>query len=273
MFETGAAALGCPVVPAGIGNTESQVEAITQFRPRAYTGTPDFLKVLLDKAAELGKDASSIERALVSGAAFPQSLRAEFQGRRIEAVQAYGTADLGIVAYESVSGEGLIVNEDLILEIVRPGTGDPLSEGEVGEIVVTRLNPDYPLIRFATGDLSAILPGLSLCGRTNLRIKGWMGRADQTTKVKGMFVHPAQIAEVARRHPELGRLRLVVSREDEQDAMTLRAESAPGTSESLSARVAETLQSVTKLKGRVELVALGALPNDGKVIADERSHS
>jgi phenylacetate-CoA ligase len=266
MMDSGARALGCVVIPAGPGQTEQQLEVIAAFRPVAYCGTPDFLKIVLDAATAGGRDAGSIRKALVSGAAFPKSLQQEFSGRGIEAYQAYATADFGVIAYETAAREGLVVNEDLIVEVVRPGTGDPVPEGEVGEIVVTSLEPTYPTIRLALGDLTAVMPGASACGRTNTRIRGWMGRADQTAKVKGMFVRPDQIAEVARRHPELTRLRLVVTRDGEVDAMTLRAE----TDAADAARIAETLQSVTKLRGAVELVAPGTLPNDGKVIADER---
>jgi phenylacetate-CoA ligase len=270
ILESGAHALGCAVIPGGVGNTEQQLDATAHYRPTGYTGTPDFLKVLLDTAKASGKDASSLKRALVSGAALPPTLRAELGERGVAVLQCYAVAELGVIAYESEAREGMIVNEDLILEIVRPGTGDPVPDGDVGEVVVTSFNPDYPMIRLATGDLSALLPGISPCGRTNTRIKGWMGRADQTTKVKGMFVRPEQIATLTARHPELGRVRLVVSRENEQDAMTLRAEcSTP--SDGLSQAIAATLQAVTKVKGRVELVATGTLPNDGKAIADERS--
>jgi phenylacetate-CoA ligase len=269
ILESGAHALGCAVVPGGVGNTEQQLEAIAHYRPSGYLGTPDFLKILLDTAEKSGKDASSLKRGLVSGAALPGSLREELSKRGVAVLQCYAIAEAGVLAYESDAREGMIVNEHVVLEIVRPGTGDPVSDGEVGEIVITTFNPDYPMIRLATGDLSAILPGLSPCGRTNRRIKGWMGRADQTAKIKGMFVHPKQVAEVAARHPELGRLRLVVGRAAEQDTMTLLAE-CPSPGEGLSAGVATTLQSVTKLKGDVRLVAPGSLPNDGKVIADER---
>ncbi len=269
MLESGAHALGCAVIPGGVGNTEQQLDAIAHYKPVGYVGTPDFLKILLDTAAKTGKDASSIKRALVSGAALPGSLRDELRSRGVAVVQCYATAELGIVAYESEAMQGMIVNENLILEIVRPGTGEPVAEGEVGEIVVTSFNLDYPMIRLATGDLSALLPGVSPCGRTNIRIKGWMGRADQTAKIKGMFVHPKQVAEVGQRHPELSRLRLVVGREAEQDTMTLLAESASSDA-ALAAAAADTLQSVTKLKGNVMLVKPGSLPNDGKVIADER---
>jgi phenylacetate-coenzyme A ligase PaaK-like adenylate-forming protein len=269
ILESGAHALGCAVIPGGIGNTEQQLEAITHYRPSGYVGTPDFLKILLDSAEKTGKDASSIKRGLVSGAALPASLREELRHRGVAVLQCYATAELGVIAYESEAREGMIVNETMIVEIVRPGTGDPVPPGEVGEVVVTSFNPDYPMIRLGTGDLSALMPGVSPCGRTNARIKGWMGRADQTTKVKGMFVHPKQIAEVAARHPELGRLRLVVGRKDEQDTMTLMAEC--GTPDAaLESAISATFQLVTKLKGAVELVAVGTLPNDGKVIADER---
>ena len=269
MLESGAHAVGCAVIPGGVGNTEQQLDAIAHYRPGGYVGTPDFLKILLDAAEKTGKDASSITRALVSGATLPGSLREELRGRGVAVVQCYATAELGVVSYESDAMQGMIVNENLILEIVRPGTGDPVAEGEVGEIVVTSFNPDYPMIRLATGDLSALLPGVSPCGRTNLRIKGWMGRADQTAKVKGMFVHPKQVADIGQRHPELSKLRLVVGREAEQDTMTLLAESASSDA-ALAAAVGATLQAVTKLKGAVTLVKPGALPNDGKVIADER---
>jgi len=269
IMESGAHALGCAVIPGGVGNTEQQLDAIAHYRPTGYTGTPDFLKILLDTAAKSGKDASSFKRALVSGAALPASLREELGRRGVAVLQCYATAELGVIAYESDAQQGMIVNETLIVEIVRPGSGDPVAEGEVGEVVVTSFNADYPMIRLATGDLSAVLPGVSPCGRTNMRIRGWMGRADQTTKVKGMFVRPELVAEIGKRHAGLGRLRLVVTREGEQDAMTLMAECAasdPGLAEA----VAASLQAVTKLKGEVKLVAPGSLPNDGKVIADER---
>ena len=269
ILEAGLHALGCAVIPGGVGNTEQQLEAIAHYRPSGYVGTPDFLKILLDTAEKTGKSAASIKRALVSGAALPASLRDELAQRSVAVLQCYATAELGVIAYESGAREGMIVNESVIVEIVRPGTGDPVAEGDVGEVVVTSFNPDYPMIRLGTGDLSALLPGVSPCGRSNARIKGWMGRADQTAKVKGMFVHPQQIAEVAARHPQLVRLRLVVGREGEQDSMTLMAECAAPDA-ALEATVAATLQSVTKLKGAVKLVAPGALPNDGKVIADER---
>ena len=269
IFDSSARALGCAVIPAGPGNTEQQFELIEAYRPVGYSGTPDFLKILLDAAATSGRDVSSIKRALVSGAAFPPSLQAEIKARGIDAYQAFGTADLGLIAFETAAREGMVVNEDLIMEIVKPGTGDPVAPGDVGEIVVTSLDPHHPWIRLALGDLTAALPGPSPCGRTNMRIKGWMGRADQTTKVKGMFIRPEQIAEIGKRHPALGRLRLVVTRQGETDAMTLRAETA-ATSEALREEIAGSLRAVTKLGGNVELVSLGALPNDGKVIADER---
>jgi phenylacetate-CoA ligase len=269
MFESGAEAIGCAVIPGGVGNTEQQVDAIARLKPNGYTGTPDFLKILLDTAQASGKDASSLKRGLVSGAALPPSLRQELATRGVEVLQCYAAAETGVVAYETPAREGLVLNEEIIVEIVRPGTGDPVPEGDVGEVVVTTFNPDYPMIRLATGDLSAVLAGRSPCGRTNTRIKGWMGRADQTTKVKGMFVRPEQIAELAKRHSELGRLRLVVTREAEQDVMTLHAEIARAEA-ALSDAVAASLQAVTKLKGSVKLVPPGTLANDGKVIADER---
>src|SRR5712671_3050715 len=269
IFDASARALGCAIIPAGPGNTDAQFELIEAYRPVGYSGTPDFLKILLDAASTAGRDVSSIKRALVSGAAFPKSLQEEIKSRGVDAYQAFGTADLGLIAFETSAREGMVVNEDLILEIVTPGTGEPVHEGDVGEIVVTSLDPDHPWIRLALGDLTAVLPDSSSCGRTNMRIRGWMGRADQTTKVKGMFVRPEQIAEIGKRHPELGRLRLVVTREGETDVMTLKGECNPA-SEALRSNVAATLRAVTKLQGAVELVAPGHLPNDGKVIADER---
>lgn len=272
ILESGAHALGCIVIPGGVGNTEQQVEAIMHLRPSGYTGTPDFLKSLLDTADKAGKDVSSLKRGLASGAALPPSLRAEFDARGVAVLQAYAIAEVGVIAYESSAHDGMVVNENIIVEIVRPGTGDPVSDGEVGEVVVTSFNTDYPMIRLATGDLSAVLAGRSPCGRTNTRIKGWMGRADQTAKIKGVFVHPGQVVEVAKRHPELGRVRLRVTREAEQDVMMLAAECAVPT-RVLERAVAASLQAVTKLKGRVELMAPGTLLNDGKIIADERSYS
>lgn len=269
IMESGAHALGCAVIPAGPGQTDQQLDAIAAFAPDAYCGTPDFLKILIEKAQEAGRPVRSIRKALVSGAAFPPSLQQWVASHGVSACQAYATADLGIVAYESLGQPGLIINEGLIVEIVKPGSSEPVPDGEVGEIVVTRLNPDYPLLRFGTGDLSKIIPGTSPCGRTNKRLAGWMGRADQRTKVKGMFVDPAQIDAVAKAHPGLGRLRLVVTRQNEQDAMILRVESAEPTP-GLAQAVASSLQALTKLKGEVELVAPASLPNDGKIIADER---
>lgn len=268
-FDSGARAVGCAVIPAGPGNTEAQLDLIEAYRPSCYAGTPDFLKILLDAAKDKGRDASSIKRALVGGAAFPASLQKEVAARGVDAYQTYAIAECGVIAYESEAREGLILNEDIILEIVRPGTGDPVAPGEVGEIVVTVLDPHHPLIRFATGDLTAILPGASPCGRTNSRIKGWMGRADQTAKVKGMFVRPEQVAEVLRRHPEIARARLVVARNGETDAMTLKVESRSRSPEFVLA-VGESLLSIMKLKGGVEAVKPGSLPNDGKVIEDTR---
>jgi phenylacetate-CoA ligase len=267
IFDSSARALGCAVIPAGPGNIEAQFELIDAYRPVGYSGTPDFLKILLDASA--GRDISSIKRALVSGAAFPKSLQDEIKSRGVDAYQAFGTADLGLIAFETSARDGMVVNEELIFEIVRPGTGDPVAEGDVGEIVVTSLDPDHPWIRLAVGDLTAALSGQSPCGRTNMRIKGWMGRADQTTKVKGMFVRPEQVAEIGKRHPELGRLRLVVTRQGETDVMTLKAEAAASDAGLREAATA-TLRAVTKLSGAVDLVPAGSLPNDGKVIADER---
>ncbi|MCR6737092.1 MAG: AMP-binding protein [Afipia sp.] len=271
IFDSAARALGCAVIPAGPGNTQQQFELIEAYRPVAYTGTPDFLKILLDAGNAAGRDVSSIKRALVSGAAFPKSLQEEMKSRGIDAYQTYAAAEFGFIAYETASREGLIVNEDLIMEIVRPGTDDPVPDGDVGEIVVTSLNRQIPWVRLALGDLSAVLAAPSPCGRTNMRIKGWMGRADQTTKIKGMFVRPEQIAEIAKRHPELGRLRLVVTRDKELDVMTLSAETATP-ADALRDTVASTLRTVTKLQGNVTLVAPGSLPNDGKAISDERKH-
>jgi len=269
IMESGAHAVGAAVIPAGPGQTEQQLEAIHACQPNSYAGTPDFLKILIEKGEEAGRPVTSITKALVSGAAFPPSLQQWVASKGISACQAYATADLGIVAYESLGQPGLIINEGLIVEIVRPGSNDPVADGEVGEIVVTRLDPVYPLLRFGTGDLSKIIPGESACGRTNKRLAGWMGRADQRTKVKGMFVDPAQIDAIAKAHPGLGRLRLVVTRANEQDAMSLRVESADA-SPALVAKLGAALQAQTKLKGEIEMVAPGSLPNDGKIIADER---
>ena len=271
MLEGGARAVGCTVFPAGTGQTELQVQAIARLRPNVYVGTPSFLNILLDKAVELGADASSITKGLVSGEALPPSLRAAIGERGVAVMQCYATADVGLIAYESPALEGMILDEGAIVEIVRPGTGDPVAEGEVGEVVVTPLNPDYPLVRFATGDLSAVMPGASPCGRTNTRIRGWMGRADQTTKVRGMFVHPSQVAEVVRRHPEIVRARLVVRSVDNRDVMTLRCESEAG-DPSLVAAIAVTVRDVCKLRGNIGLVPPGTLANDGKVIEDARTY-
>ncbi len=278
IMESGARAVGCTVFPAGTGQTEQQLQAIAELRPHGYTGTPSFLRILLEKAAEAHSDVSSLTKAMVSGEACPPSLRDWFAERGVAAYQSYATADVGLIAYETAAREGLVLDEGVILEIVRPGTGDVVPEGEVGEVVVTVLNPDYPLVRFGTGDLSAVLPGACPTGRTNTRIKGWLGRADQTTKVRGMFVHPGQVAEIVRRCPEVARARLVVSGEMADDRMLLRAESAisggagEAASAALSQRLAEAIRDVTKLRGDVELVPPGSLPNDGKVIEDARSY-
>jgi phenylacetate-CoA ligase len=272
MMETGAQALGCAVIPGGTGQTEQQVRAIADLHPSGYVGTPSFLRTLLEKGRELAADLTSLKRGLVSGEAFPPSLQNDIAGRGIAAMQAYGTADVGLIAYETEAREGLVIDEGIILELVRPGTGDVVSEGEVGEVVVTTLNRDYPLLRFATGDLSAMLPGMSACGRTNQRIAGWMGRADQSVKVKGMFVHPEQVAEAVKRHSEIGRARLVISHDGQSDVMTLKAEVPAGTDQRLAAHLANSLAAVTKLRGFVELVPAGSLPKDGKVIEDVRKY-
>lgn len=269
ILDSAARALHCAVIPAGPGNTEQQMEVISAYRPSAYVGTPDFLKILIEAAETRGVDISSIKRAVVSGAAFPPSLQAWVRERGIDAYQLYATADVGVIAYETSAREGMVLNENLIVEIVRPGTGDPVPEGEVGEVVITNLDPHHPQIRLAVGDLTAVLSGQSACGRSNTRIKGWMGRADQTAKVKGMFVRPEQVAEIAKRHVEIAKLRLVVGRANETDTMTLKAEIYAEPAGFVDA-VSSTLQQVTKLKGAVEILPLGALPNDGKVIADER---
>ncbi|MEI6028864.1 MAG: AMP-binding protein [Betaproteobacteria bacterium] len=271
MMESGAQALGCTVFPGGVGNTELQLQAMTDLRPDAYCGTPSFLRILLEKAAETGMTIPSLKKALVSGEAFPPSLRDWLKERGVEGYQAYATADVGLIAYETTARQGLVVDEGVLVEIVRPGTGDPVPEGEVGEVVVTVLHPEYPLVRFGTGDLSAALPGPCPTGRTNGRIKGWMGRADQTAKVRGMFVHPSQVAEVLRRHTSVARARLVVEGEMANDRMTLRVEVA-GAPEGLGEAVAHTVRDVTKLRCDVELVAPGSLPNDGKVIEDARTY-
>ncbi|HEX2529971.1 MAG TPA: AMP-binding protein, partial [Burkholderiaceae bacterium] len=277
MVEGGAARLGCPVIPAGIGQTEMQVQAMAELKPDAYVGTPSFLKIIIEKAREMGADIGSVRHALVGAEALPPSLRTWLQENGVPTVlQMYGSADIGNIAYESMAdgqvNPGMILDEDLILEIVRPGTGEPVPEGEVGEVVVTSFNPDYPLVRFGTGDLSAILGGVSPCGRTNTRIKGWMGRADQTTKVRAMFVHPSQVAEVLRRHPQIVKARLVISGEMANDVMTLHCESGDPAAVSMAAAIVETIRDVTKLRGEVKLVARGSLPNDGKVIDDIRRY-
>ena len=267
MFETGAHALGCAVIPAGTGQTEMQLAAIAQLKPQGYAGTPSFLKILIEKAEEVGADISSLRRAIVSGEALFPAVREFLSARHIDTYQSYGTADLGTIAYESSAREGMIVSENLIVEILKPGTGDPVPDGEVGEVVVTTFNRDYPLVRFATGDLSSVLTGVSACGRTNTRIKGWQGRADQTTKVRGLFVHPQQVAEIVRRHAGIARARLVVDQVDGADAMTLHCESANGLD---AEAVAASAREVTKLRADVCAVAVGSLPNDGKVIEDRR---
>lgn len=269
IMDSGARALGCAVIPAGPGNTEQQMEVIAAYRPSAYAGTPDFLKILIEAAESRGVDIACIKRAVVSGAAFPPSLQAWVREHGIDAYQLYATADVGIIAYETSAREGMVLNENLIVEIVRPGTGDPVEQGEVGEIVVTNLDPHHPQIRLAVGDLTAVMSGVSSCGRTNARIRGWLGRADQTAKIKGMFVRPEQVAEIARRHSEIHKLRLVVGRADEVDTMTLKAEIYAEPAGLIDA-VSASLQQITKLRGAVEILPLGALPNDGKVIADER---
>ncbi len=272
MMETGAHALGCTVFPGGIGQTEQQVEAIRDLKPAGYIGTPSFLMIILEKAAEMGVALPSLKKAMVSGEAFPPSLRDWLAERGVQGYQSYGTADLGLIAYETSAREGLVLDESVIVEIVRPGTGDPVPEGEVGELVVTTLNPDYPLIRFGTGDLSAVLPGQCPTGRTNTRIKGWMGRADQTTKVRGMFVHPGQVAAVAKRFPAVQKARLVVSGEMANDKMALHVECGEQTPE-LQQAIADAVREVTKLRADVVFCAPGSLANDGKVIEDARSYA
>lgn len=267
MFESGAAAVGAAVLPAGTGQTELQAEAAAHLGATVYAGTPDYLKAIIDKADEAGL-ALRFARAAVSGGALFPALRAGYAERGIACLQCYATADLGLIAYESAGGEGMIVDEGVVVEIVRPGTGDPVPEGEVGEVLVTTLNPDYPLIRFATGDLSAVLPGTSPCGRTSMRIRGWMGRADQTTKIKGMFVRPEQVAALAARHPEIRRARVVAERAADQDVMRVLVEAEAADAAAIGASV----QAVLKLRGAVEIVRPGSLPNDGKVIEDRRSY-
>jgi phenylacetate-CoA ligase len=272
MAEGAAHALGCPVIPGGVGQTELQLRTIADLRPAAYVGTPSFLKILYDRAAELGIDISSLNKALVGAEALPSALRAELQRHGLSVLQCYGTADLGLIAYETMTpegniGDGMVVDEGIILELVMPGTGDPVATGEVGEVVVTSLTPEYPLIRFATGDLSAILPGRSACGRTNHRIRGWLGRADQTAKVRGMFVHPVQVSEILRRHDAIRRARLVIDRRAMSDEMTLLVEIEESAE---LAPIAETVQAVTKLRGTIRRVDPGSLPQDGKLIEDCR---
>jgi phenylacetate-CoA ligase len=271
IMESGALAVGCTVFPAGTGQTEQQLQAIAELRPDAYMGTPSFLRILVEKAAEAGADISSMRKAMTGGEALPPSLRGWFAEHGITVYQSYATADLGLIAYETQALEGMVLEESVIVEIVRPGTGDPVAEGEVGEVVVTTLSPAYPLIRFGTGDLSALLPGRCPTGRTNTRIKGWLGRADQTTKIRGMFVHPAQVADIARRFPEVIKARLVVSGEMANDVMTLKVEAASAP-QGLDARIGEAIRDVTKLRGDVQLLQPGSLPNDGKVIEDARSY-
>jgi phenylacetate-CoA ligase len=271
IMESAAFAVGCTVFPAGTGQTEQQLQAIADLKPDAYIGTPSFLRILLEKAAEAGASVASMRKALTGGEALPPSLRDWFTERGVHAYQSYATADLGLIAYETQAREGMVTDEGVIVEIVRPGTNEPVPEGEVGEVVVTTLNPDYPLVRFGTGDLSAVLPGTCPTGRTNMRIKGWLGRADQTTKIRGMFVHPGQVAEIARRFPDIVRARLVVSGEMANDVMTLKVE-ARGAAPGLAERIGEAIRDVTKLRGDVVIVEAGTLPNDGKVIEDARSY-
>ena len=272
IMESSAHAIGCTVFPAGVGQTEQQLEAIADLKPSAYLGTPSFLRILVEKATEAGSDIRSLKKGLVGGEAFVPSLREWFTERGLDVYQSYATADLGLIAYETTAREGLVLDEGVIVEIVRPGTGDPVATGEVGEMVVTTLNPAYPLIRFATGDLSAVLPGACPTGRTNSRIKGWMGRADQTTKIRGMFVHPKQVDDIVKRFPEIARARLVVSGEMASDTMTLKVETDCSGPDSLARKISEAIRDVTKLRGVVELVTIGTLPNDGKVIEDARSY-
>ena len=272
MMESGAHALGCTVFAGGTGQTEQQVQAMAQLQPAGYIGTPSFLKIIVEKAAEMGVALPSVTKAMFGGEAYPPSLRDWFAARGIAGYQCYATADVGLIAFETAAREGLVLDEGVIVEIVRPGTGDPVADGEVGELVVTSLNPVYPLIRFGTGDLSAVLAGPCPTGRTNTRIKGWMGRADQTTKIRGMFVHPAQVDAIVKRFPEVAKARLVVSGEMAADAMTLRVETACIGQAALAQQIREAIRDITKLRGEVELLPLGSLPNDGKVIEDARSY-
>ena len=274
LMETGAHALGCSVFPGGTGQTEQQVRAMAELKPAGYIGTPSFFKIIVEKAASMGVALPSLKKGMVGGEAFPPSLRDWFTERGIDVYQSFATADLGLIAYETSARQGLVLDEGVIVEIVRPGTGEPVPEGEVGELVVTTLNPDYPLIRFGTGDLSAVLPGHCPTGRTNTRIKGWMGRADQTTKIRGMFVHPAQVADIAKRFPEVLKARLVVSGEMANDSMTFQVEALAGDAAAagLDQRISEAIRDVTKLRGTVQWLSPGSLPNDGKVIEDARSY-
>jgi phenylacetate-CoA ligase len=272
MMETGAHALGCTVFAGGTGQTEQQVQAMAELQPAGYIGTPSFLKIILEKAADMGAALPSVRKAMFGGEAFPPSLRDWFLARGVQGYQCFATADVGLIAYETRAREGLVIDEGVLVEIVRPGTGDPVPDGEVGELVVTSLNPVYPLVRFGTGDLSAVMAGPCPTGRTNRRIKGWMGRADQTTKIRGMFVHPGQVNEIAKRFPEVVRARLVVTGAMANDAMTLRVETSSGGPEGLATKIGEAIRDVTKLRGDVELVLPGSLPNDGKVIEDARSY-
>ena len=271
MFDSGAQALGCVVFPGGVGQTEQQVTAMLHFRPHAYAGTPDFLKIILEKGDKMGADLSSVKKALVGGGALLPPLRQAYSDRGIDVLQCYGTADVGNIAYESEAQDGMILDEGVIVEIVRPGTGDPVTEGEVGEVLVTILNEDYPLIRFATGDLSAILPGSSPCGRTGPRIKGWMGRADQRTKIRGMFVDPVQINRLLKLNPRIMKMRLVVSEEEGLDTSTLFGETADG-DEGLAKELAAAFQRECKLRTNIQFAELGSLPNDGKIIDDLRKY-
>lgn len=272
MLATGAQALGCAVFPAGVGQTELQVRAISDLRPQGYVGTPSFLKIILDRAVELEADVSSLKKALVTAEALPPSLREAFNQRGVQTLQCYATADLGLIAYETPALEGMVVDEGVLVEIVRPGTGEPVTDGEVGELVITTFNPDYPLIRFATGDLSAVMPGISPCGRTNTRIRGWLGRADQTTKVRGMFVHPSQVAEVLKRHPQIIKGRMIIKQKNYQDTMTLCCEVAEDLDGDQRKALEATIRDVCKLRGELDFVAPGTLPNDGKVIDDIREY-
>jgi phenylacetate-CoA ligase len=273
MMETGAHALGCTVFPGGTGQTEQQVQAMAELKPAGYIGTPSFLKIIVEKAGEMGVALPSVTKAMFGGEAYPPSLRDWFTAHGIAGYQCYATADLGLIAYETPAREGLVLDEGVLLEIVRPGTGDPVAEGEVGEVVVTTLNPTYPLIRFGTGDLSAVLPGACPTGRTNVRIKGWMGRADQTTKIRGMFVHPGQVDQIVKRFPEVTKARLVVTGEMANDQMVLKVETSCSGPDSLAQKLMEAIRDVTKLRGQVEVVLPGSLPNDGKVIDDARSYT